>query len=258
MTIKEDIRAKIIQMSREGKGRNRIVYELGRANIHVSSGSVSNILRNKDQIINPQPTQIDASISTSNNMINTSPSLLNGTELADSNVVNETADETQSKSELEEQIHDLEARKGLLQKQIEENRMILEADKKAAKAFLAVKEEMAKCGIEDGSIQFVKVVQTFRKYGHDPSKIFNSFLEVQDVVIEKENIKRLSEETDHKLRVLERKLEEIGLGDFENLRKIVVSLMTLETYGIGVDQIISYYHRQRNQQILARTRGGRV
>jgi hypothetical protein len=145
MTIKEGIRAKIIQMSREGKGRNQIVYELGRANIHVSSGSVYNILRNKDQIINPQPTQIDASISTSNNMINTSPSLLNGTELPDSNVVNETADETQPKSELEEQIHDLEARKGLLQKQIEENQRVVEADKKAADAFLIVKEEMVKC-----------------------------------------------------------------------------------------------------------------
>ena len=48
------------------------------------------------------------------------------------------------------------------------------------------------------------------------------------------------------LRILERKLEEIGLGDFNKLRMIVVSLLTLETYGIGVDQIISYYQNQRS------------
>jgi hypothetical protein len=155
-------------------------------------------------------------------------------------------------------IHDLGSKKDILQKQIEENRRILETDKKAADDFLAVKEEIVKCGIKSDSVQFINVIRTFRKYNYDPSEIMNGFLEVQNVIMEKEHIKRLSEETDHKLRVLERKLEEIGLGDFENLRKIVVSLMTLETYGIGVDQIISYYHRQRNQQILARTRGGRV
>jgi hypothetical protein len=63
--------------------------------------------------------------------------------------------------------------------------------------------------------------------------------------MEKERIKNLKEEKDHKLRVLNRKLEELGFGDFEKLRKVVVSLLTLETYGVGVDQIISYYQNQR-------------
>jgi len=87
----------------------------------------------------------------------------------------------------------------------------------------------------------------------------NSFLEIQDVIMEKERIKTLKEETEHKLQVLERKLDQIGLGDFERLRRVVVAIMTLETYGIGVEQIIGYY---QNQRVLTKTRsvyrGGRV
>jgi hypothetical protein len=90
----------------------------------------------------------------------------------------------------------------------------------------------------------------------------NGFLEIQDVIIEKERIKTLKEETDHRLQVLQRKLEELGLGSIEKLRRVIVAIMTLETFGIGVDQIINYYHKQRNQQILAKSnstyRGGRV
>jgi hypothetical protein len=43
--------------------------------------------------------------------------------------------------------------------------------------------------------------------------------------------------------VLQRKLEELGLGSFEKLRRVIVAIMTLETFGIGVDQIIDYYHK---------------
>jgi hypothetical protein len=250
VTIKEDIKQQIIQLSKEGKGRNQIFHELSLLNVNVSSGTISNVLNqyknNRNHITNMNNTSSPSSTAQREGLsLSSEPDV-------------DFADISYQEDYPPLNLEDLEVKKDLLLKQIEENQRVSEANRKAADAFLAVKEEMAKYSIEDGSIQFVKVIQTFRKYGHDPSKIFNSFLEVQDVVIEKEHIKRLSEETDHKLRVLERKLEEIGLGDFENLRKIVVSLMTLETYGIGVDQIISYYHRQRNQQILARTRGGRV
>lgn len=42
MTIKPDVRVEVIEMAREGKGRNEIAHELGPVN---TSGSVSNILR---------------------------------------------------------------------------------------------------------------------------------------------------------------------------------------------------------------------
>jgi hypothetical protein len=145
------------------------------------------------------------------------------------------------------QLTDLEVKKASLLKQIEDSQRILEDNKKAADDFLIVKEEMVKCGIEADSADFIKVIRIFRKFGHDPSKIMNTFLEIQDVAMEKERIKSLKEETDHKLSVLRRKLEEIGLGDFQKLKQIVVSLMTLETYGIGIEQIISYYHSIRAQ-----------
>jgi len=48
------LRARILEMSKEGKGRNQIVYELDLEHVKVSSGSVSNTLNedknNKSQI----------------------------------------------------------------------------------------------------------------------------------------------------------------------------------------------------------------
>jgi len=45
LTIKKDIRAKIIEMAETGKGRNKIVEQLKLDNIKCSSGSVSSILK---------------------------------------------------------------------------------------------------------------------------------------------------------------------------------------------------------------------
>ena len=203
MTIKEDIKQQIIQMSEEGKGRNQIFNELSLLNVDVSSGSISNILKEykNNRITDLQPSQSDLTLSSE----------------PDIDFVDTPYPENYPSED------DLEFEKDLLLKQIEEIQKILEANKKAADDFRIVKEEMSKCGIEDGSIEFVKVVQVFRKYGHDPSKIMNAFLEVPDVIAEKRNLEQLKEETDHKLKVLKRKLEEIGLGDFEKLRRIVIS-----------------------------------
>jgi type II secretory pathway component GspD/PulD (secretin) len=45
MTIKSEIREKVIQMAKEGKGRNEITATLNLSNIKIASGSVSNILK---------------------------------------------------------------------------------------------------------------------------------------------------------------------------------------------------------------------
>ena len=294
MTIKDEIRSKVIQMSQyEGKSRNEIAKTLG-----ISQGSTSSIIsswkqgKNKGDSANtdqPSKSVDDITQSASSNdqglvhnvelnsghNVSTNTSVpLNNTDsplsdIENSSIINDEQDIDFADIPYQESypgpdpdIHDLESKKDILQKQIEENRRILETDKKAADDFLAVKEEIAKCGIKSDSVQFINVIRTFRKYNYDPSKIMNGFLEIQDVVIEKERMKSLKEETDHKLLVLRRKLEELGLGSFEKLRRVVVAIMTLETYGIGVEQIISYHHRQRNQQILAKSnwesRGSRV
>jgi len=260
MTIKAELRTKVIELAQQKKGRNEIAYEL-----NLSQGSVSNILREwregKDQTINA----INSTISTGI-LLDTDA----GSEIekaVSSNSPEPDVDFSDISYQenypglvnLETELEDLKVKQDLLLRQIEENQRVLETNREAADDFLAVKEEMAKCGIEDGSTEFVKVIQIFRKYGHDPSKIMNSFCEVQDVIMEKERIKTLKEETEHKLQVLERKLEQIGLGDFDRLRRVVVAIMTLETYGIGVEQIIGYY---QNQRVLTKTRsvyrGGRV
>jgi hypothetical protein len=116
-------------------------------------------------------------------------------------------------SELEERIKTrqaelqaLEAEKVQIQKGIEEGRKILDAinvDKKAAEDFLELKEEMIQCGIGPAdSPRFLNAVHIFKKYGYDPSKIMNAFLEVEDV-------KRLKRETDSKCRTLDARMEEV-------------------------------------------------
>jgi hypothetical protein len=115
-------------------------------------------------------------------------------------------------SELEERIKTrqaelqaLEAEKVQMQKGIEEGRKILDAinvDKKAAEDFLELKAEMNRYGIGTGSRSFLNVLHTFQKYGYDPSKIMNAFLELED-------IKKLKQETDSKSRALASKMEEV-------------------------------------------------
>jgi hypothetical protein len=221
------MRERVIQLSQQnGKGRNEIAYEL-----NLSQGSVSNILKEW----RGQP---------NTNIINADTNSNNTLPISDIDFSDIPYQENYP-GLVDSETEDLGVKKDFLLKQIEESQKILEANKKAADALLAVKEEVAKCGIEDGSIEFIKVIQLFRKYGYDPSKIMNAFLEVQNVTAEKRNLEQLKEDTEHKLRVLRKKLEEIALGDFETLRKVIVSLLTLETYGIGIEQIISYYHNQR-------------
>jgi len=144
--------------------------------------------------------------------------------------------------ELEEQINTkraerdvLETQKEALLTEIEERRRTLDADKKAAEDFLVVKEEMDKCGISGpDSTRFLSVIHTFQKYGYDPSKIMNAFAEV----IEVQDINRLKLEVENNQHVLDTRLEELGLGDFEQLRQVIAALMTLENFGISQEKII--------------------
>jgi predicted transcriptional regulator len=263
LTIKDEIRSKVIQMSQyEGRSRNEIAKTLG-----ISQGSTSSIIsswkqgKNKGDSANTdQPKSVDdITIASSNDQgrhnvnsghnVSTKTSVpLNNTDSPENSSLNDEQDIDFADIPYQESYpgpdpdtHDLESKKDILQKQIEENRRILETDKKTADDFLAVKEEIAKCGIKSESVQFINVIRTFRKYNYNPSEIMNGFLDIQDVVIAKERIKSLKKETDYRIQVLQRKLERLGLGSFEKLRRVIVAIMTLETFGIGVDQIINYH-----------------
>jgi hypothetical protein len=251
LTIKDEIRSKVIQMSQEGRSRNDIAKTLG-----ISQGSASCIIsswkqgKNKGDSVNTDQPSVDASSNDQgrHNVNSGHNAPLNNTDSLENSSLNDEQDIDFADIPYQESypgpdpdIHDLESKKDILQKQIEENRRILETDKKAADDFLAVKEEIAKCGIKSDSVQFINVIRTFRKYNYDPSEIMNGFLDIQDVVIAKERIKTLKKETDYRVQVLQRKLERLGLGSFEKLRRVIVAIMTLETFGIGVDQIINYH-----------------
>jgi hypothetical protein len=42
------------------------------------------------------------------------------------------------------------------------------------------------------------------------------------------------------------------------MRRVVVAIMTIETYGIGVEQILSYYRNQQLTKTNSVYRGNRV
>jgi hypothetical protein len=132
-------------------------------------------------------------------------------------------------SALEEQYKILQIQKEQLLIEIEEGRKILDA----------LKDEMSRCGIEStDSPRFLNVVNTFRQYGYDPSKIMNALIEVVEIEDARNDIK-LKLEVENDRKILDEKLENLGLGDLEQLKQIIVSIMTLESFGVGIDQIIN-------------------
>jgi hypothetical protein len=126
MTIKAELRTKVIELAHQKKGRNEIAYEL-----NLSQGSVSNILREwregKDQTINA----INSTISTGI-LLDTDA----GSEIekaVSSNSPEPDADFSDIPYQenypglvnLETELEDLKVKQDLLLKQIEENQRVL-------------------------------------------------------------------------------------------------------------------------------------
>ena len=118
--------------------------------------------------------------------------------------------------------------------------------------FTAVKAEMAAVGLGDGGgldvSQVRNVIRAFQKYGYSLSKILNAFAEVIEIKDAREDIKQQKQEIEEQRKVLDRRLEDLGFGDFEKPTQTVAALMTLTQYGIGFDKIISISQGLRRQQ----------
>jgi hypothetical protein len=144
--------------------------------------------------------------------------------------------------ELEERIKAGQAELSTIQYEIEklkreeqEARQLVATINKDKDSFLELKEEMGKAGIEPtDSPRFLNVIHAFKKYNYDPSKIMGAFAEVMEV----EDVKRLKEETNGNRRALDTMLSTLGVG-LDQLKQIIVSLMTLEDLGVDVEQIIN-------------------
>ena len=144
--------------------------------------------------------------------------------------------------ELEERIKTRQAELSTIQYEIErlkkeeqETRELVASINKDKDSFLELKEEMAKAGIEStDSSRFLNVINAFKKYNYNPSRIMLAFADAMEVA----DVKRLKEETDQKIHTLDVKREELGLGDFEELKQTIVSLMTLKNFGIDCEKII--------------------
>ena len=85
-----------------------------------------------------------------------------------------------------------------------------------------------------------------------------AFAEVIEIRDAREDIKQQKKEIEEQREILDRRLEEIGLGDFDRLRQVVVALMTLEQMGIGVEQIVSIVHNMGLEQTRRQERKPRA
>jgi len=87
----------------------------------------------------------------------------------------------------------LGVKKGALEKEIE----VINIDRKAAEEF---KAEITKYGLDPDldPKKLIYTLEVFRRFNFDCNMMVNAFLEVQNIVAEKRNIKRLKEEVTHK------------------------------------------------------------
>ena len=205
-------------MARQGKGRNEIAYELSLSDIRVSSGSVSNILK--------EWRNGNSDITTLTKPIATEPSL-------------------------EGQISEKEIELAELRMNIDAEELHLEELKKSAEDFAVIKAEMAAAAGIGGpdSAKFSSVIQAFKECGYSPTKIMEVFAEIIDIKDAREDVKRKQKEVEEQREVLDRRLEEMGFGDLEKLTQTVAALTTLSQYGIDCDKIISISTNLSNYQL---------
>jgi hypothetical protein len=147
------------------------------------------------------------------------------------------------KEQIEKDVTALEAQNKMLLAEIGERRKILlemDAEKKAIEDFLA---EIKKYGLDIcldslGKKRFLATLQVFRRFNFDCNTMVNSFIEIQDIAAEKRDLKQQKQEIKKQWEILDRRLEEIGFGNFEQLRSTITALMTFERFGITQDMII--------------------
>src|SRR5215831_17399142 len=159
-------------MARQGKGRNEIAYELSLSDIRVSSGSVSNILK--------EWRNGNSDITTLTKPIATEPSL-------------------------EGQISEKEIELAELRTNMDAEELHLEELKKSAEDFAIIKAEMAAgAGIRGpDSAKFSSVIQAFEECGYSSTKIMEVFAEIIDIKDAREDVKRKQKEVEEQREVLD-------------------------------------------------------
>jgi hypothetical protein len=216
---------------------------------YVSAGSISNILNSKTKNNRNQTTDSEkqsrpnASLSTAINQNNiSSPS---------SSQPRHGVGLTILPEELEESIEIKRAEKAALEVEIEESRKTLDAINAELKAVEDFKTEVKKYGldIDTDFKKFVDCLKIFQQFNFDYNKMVEAFLDIQDVVTEKENVQQLKKELDKQQEIINYRLEQVGFGDFEQLKQTVIALMTLrDNIGISQEMIISLSHEQLAHQ----------
>jgi len=132
-----------------------------------------------------------------------------------------------------------------LKKEEQESRELVANISSDKDSFLELKSEMDNCGVGGpDSPRFLSVIHTFRKYGYDPSKIMNAFIEIQDVRGLRQELLKLREETENNRRALATKMEEVKetLPWAKQMHDLGVSF---EQFFVFTDIVREYAEEQR-------------
>ena len=99
-----------------------------------------------------------------------------------------------------------------LRKDVDSEQLKVEELKRSAQDFTAVKQEMTMIGIEPtDSTRFRGVIDSFRKYNYDPSKIMEVFAEVIDIKDALRDIKQQKQAYQRAARNSTQKIRRNGL-----------------------------------------------
>jgi hypothetical protein len=261
MTIESSVRNKVIEMHLNKKKRHEIAYELRLSGIKISTGSISNIIKEKSDshlatTSEETPAEVEvkknSSISTENHPIIETPETPQTQpdtklERAQSDTIElQIEEKIRQKEQIEKDVVALEAQKKTLLAEIEEGHRMLDVEKKATQDFAVVKSEMAEAGIEPS--RFLNVINTFKKYNYDCGKIMLTFADIQDIVAEKNNVRRLKQEVDNNQRAFDNMLSSLGIN-LDDLKRLFISLMSLEQQGVSLDQIVGLSRTNHFDQI---------
>jgi hypothetical protein len=231
--IDQAVKTQIIELYKQGRGRNDIAEAEGVKGF-ASSGTVSAvIMQHKRQISSESVKELrpDTTIAgLENGVYGEEKEIQTPQTQPRSEQLSVEIEGRQKKEQIENDIVILDAELRYIEDRIDEGYRVIDTYKKIAADFSVVKKEMADAGMTfTDSILFKSIVGIFKKHNYSSAKIMRKFAELSRMDEQKEEIAQQQQEIDKQKKVLERRLEETN-----NERAFRTIINTL---GIGPDEV---------------------
>jgi hypothetical protein len=260
--IDQAVKTQIIELYKQGRGRNDIAEAEGVKGF-ASSGTVSAVIMQYKQQISsesvkelPDTTIAGLEESIENGVPGSEKEIQTPQTQPRSEQLSVEIEGRQKKEQIENDIVILDAELRYIEDRIDEGYRIIDAYKKIAADFSVVKQEMADAGMTfTDSILFKSIVGIFKKHNYSSAKIMRKFAELSRMDEQKEEIAQQQQEIDKQKKVLERRLEEtnnerafrtiintLGIGP-EEVKRILIREMSSEQMELDESRRQYWGHR---------------